>query len=222
MKVYRVSNKGKVRAGILLTTIGILFLYTARKALGLWQNSPKKDTDLLLFGLNLNSALPALLLSLVALACIPVCWYLLVELFTHIEISDSGIGITAPGYRIYYRWSEVSRIDVLESIQEDSVARLSISTNDIPEIASEENHSGTFLSEPDRNANREERKLSRQRRKQGLSLIQTRATHADGRALNLWTRVLYPQARRPDQMLLYPALDDRANLLAEIRGYLKQ
>ncbi|MEI7554977.1 hypothetical protein [Candidatus Chlorohelix sp.] len=222
MKVYRVSNKGKVRAEILLITIGILFLYTARKTLGLWQNSQKKDTDLLLFGINLNSTFPALLLSLIALACIPVCWYLLVELFTHIEISDSGIGISAPGYRIYYRWSEVSRIDVLESIQEDAVARLGITTNDIPGIASEEKHSDTFLSEPDRNSIREERKLTRQRHKQRLSLIQTHATRADGRALSPWTRLLYPQARRPDQMLLYPALNNRADLLAEIKGYLKQ
>ena len=57
------------------------------------------------------------------------------------------------------------------------------------------------------------------RRQEALKL-RARATRPDGRGLPAWIRWLYPQVRQPDRLLLYPALEDRTLLLAEIEGHL--
>ena len=227
MKVYRVSRNGRLRALIILTVLGFIFIYTGRKVLGLWSGVTAKPTDLILFGLDMNTVVPAFLLFIIAVACIPVGWYLIVELLTSVEITDSGIGVKTPGYRIFYRWSEVAGIDVMVGPQEDASARLNISTNiskSVQESQLEETgwaHGSiqVYLSVFDRSESKAQHLKARKQRKKWRTLVLNRATRPDGRPLGYWMRLLYPQARHPDQILLYPALEDRVALLLEIKGH---
>jgi hypothetical protein len=227
MKTYHVTRAGRTRAAIILGILAVIFVFTGRKALGLWQGTTAKSTDLYLFNLNMNTVVPAFLLTLVAVASIPVAWYLVVELLTKIEITDGGIGITAPGYRIFYRWDEVSGIDVIEGPQEDSPVKLKVSTQQVAlEVAQPEEEQNqaedvsAFLSEVDQRKNRAERRLAREQRKEQTVQVRERATRGDGQKLKFWMRLLYPQARNPERLLLYPALEDRSSLLVEIRNHL--
>jgi hypothetical protein len=145
-------------------------------------------------------------------------------------MSEGGICVSAPGYRVFYRWEEVAGIDMMVGLQEDAAASLKIITGAEPQSVPDEKaaspqetpvRADTYLSEQDRRLDRASRKLIRQQHKEELQQIQSRATHHDGRKLGFWTRLLYPQARRPDRILLYPALEDRAVILSEIRGHLQ-
>lgn len=228
MKAYCVSRIGRIRAAILLVTLAVIVLYAGRKALGLYSGITAKASDVFLFNLNLNTTVPAILLTLVALSALAVGWYLLVELITKVELTEGGLLIHAPGYRIFYRWSEVAALDVLNGPVEDAAVCLRIETANQTE--DEEGADQTEL-EPDdeiapylSEAVLREDKAAHQRiraaRRQQLALIQARATRHDGRALPSWVRLLYPQARRPDRILLYPGIEDRTLLLTEIESHL--
>lgn len=234
MKTYHVSTAGRIRAAILLLTLVALAFYAGRKAWGLWLGLTAKPSDVFLFNLNLNTTVPALLLTLVALAAIPVAWYLLVELLTVVRLNESGILITAPGYRLFYRWNEVTALDVLTGPAEDTAVCLRVETASTEENPPEaEPAVSAATSEPDATdeiapylseADLREDKTARQRaqiaRRQEKLKLSARVTRPDGRGLPAWLRWLYPQARQPDKLLLYPALEDRSLLLAEIESHL--
>ena len=68
--------------------------------------------------------------------------------------------------------------------------------------------------------NRQLRRRKAQARRRQFQAIRARCTRPDGRELSPWLRLLYPQARRPDRLLLYPTLEDRPALIAEIEQHL--
>lgn len=234
MKTYHVSTLGRIRAAILLITLAALAFYAGRKAWGLWRGLTAKPSDVFLFNLNLNTTVPAFLLTLVALAAIPVGWYLLIELMTVVRLNESGILLTAPGYRLFYRWNEVTALDVISGPAEDAAVCLRVETASaetepaeaIPtrtaDIAGPEANDeiAPYLSEADLREDKTARQRVRATRRQEALKIRARATRPDGRGLPSWMRWLYPQVRQPDRLLLYPALEDRTLLLAEIEGHL--
>ena len=237
MKVYRLSRAGRVKAGLLLATLAVIALYSARKAMGLWGGASAKPSDPNLMGVNLNTTVPAFLLSLLAVGCVAVAWYVVVEMLSEIHLDNSGILLHAPGYRLFYRWSEIAAIDVLQEPEEDAPAILRVSVpagTDLPGSPSlppeepdldddeEPDEVAAFLSEADLRENRQLRRRKAQERRRRLAVIRARCTRPDGRELNPWLRFLYPQARRPDRLLLYPALEDRPTLIAEIEQRLAQ
>jgi hypothetical protein len=237
MKIYRLSQAGRVRAGLLLATLAVIALYSARKALGLWGGASAKSSDPSLLGLNLNTTAPAFFLSLIALGCLAAAWYVVVEMLSEVRLDDSGILLCAPGYRLFYRWNEISAIDVLQEPEEDAPATLrvvalpsdagtggpGVSLEDADlDIDEEPDDIAVFLSEADLRENRQLRRRKLQARRRHFAAILARATRPDGRALTPWLRLLYPQARRPDRLLLYPTLEDRPALIAEIEQRLGQ
>lgn len=226
MKTYRVTNLGRFRAAILLTTLAVLGLYAGRKAWGLWRGLTAKPYDAFLFNLDLNTTVPAALLTLIALACFAVGWYLLVELLTVVTLSDGGLQVRAPGYRLFYRWPEITALDVVNGPVEDATVCLRVETDVTtapasapaePEIHDE---IAPFLSEADLREDKAARSRARAVRRRQLALLQSRAILPDGRPLPAWMRLLYPQTRHPDRLLFYPALENRTLLLAEIEGHL--
>lgn len=234
MKIYRLSRAGRVRAGLLLFTLAVIAVYSARKALGLWGGASAKASDPTLLGVNLNTTVPAFFLSLVALGCLATAWYVVVEMLSEIHLDNSGILLHAPGYRLFYRWNEISAIDVLQEPEEDAPATLRIALptdGAIPGAAvddtdmdddEEPDAVAVFLSEADLRENRQLRRRKLQARRRQFAAIRARCTRPDGRELNPWLRLLYPQARRPDRLLLYPTLEDRPALIAEIEQRLAQ
>lgn len=194
--VYGPTTAARLRTGVVLAILALIFLYSSRKALGLWSGSGAKLTDPQLFNLNLNTTVPAFLLTLVALGCLGVAWYLVVELLTSIRINESGLGVAAPGYRLFYRWDEIASVAVQET-SEDGPTRLEIKLVASPSDEMKTQDEVT-------------------RRPMTALVRRSRATRPDGRPLPLALRLLYPQAARPDVLLLYPALDDRPALLAAI------
>ncbi|MEI6047005.1 MAG: hypothetical protein WCS37_21870, partial [Chloroflexota bacterium] len=135
MKTYRVSTFGRFRAAILLLALAALAFYTGRKAWGLWQGLTAKPSDAFLFNFNLNTTVPAFLLSLVALSSLAVAWYLLVELLTEVRLSESGLLVTAPGYRLFYRWGEMKALDVINGPVEDAAVCLRVEMETAPDLA---------------------------------------------------------------------------------------
>jgi hypothetical protein len=237
MKTYRLSRAGRVRAGLLLATLAVIALYSARKALGLWGGVSAKPSDPTLFGLNLNTTVPAIFLSLIALGCLATAWYVVVEMLSEVRLDDSGILLNAPGYRLFYRWNEISAIDVLQEPEEDAPATLRVASlpsdsgaagQGVPldeadlDVDEEPDDIAVFLSEADLRENRQLRRRKLQARRRHFAAVLARATRPDGRALTPWFRVFYPQARRPDRLLLYPTLEDRPALIAEIERRLGQ
>jgi len=189
--------------------------------------SAAKSSDLILFGLNLNTVIPALLLLTVAVGCGVVIWYQVVELLTRLELTENGLRLFAPGYRLFYRWDEISGMDVINGPQEDCAARLYVATGAGQPVEEAEKPANpaevtTYLSDIDRRKNKEAHRQEKQQRKTQIQTVRARATRADGQQLKFWLRLVYPQARRPDQIFLYPALDDRDKILAEIKGHLSK
>ena len=236
MKVYRVSTAGRIRAAAILATLGLIFAYSGRKAFGLWGGVGAKPSDPQLFNLNLNTTVPAILLTLVALGCAATAWHIVVELVSQVRVDESGILVNAPGYRLFYRWNEVAAVDVLNEPEEDMPAQLrmqvvapagaldpsgpaAVGTEDEP-TASSDDEVAAFLSEADLRENRAARRRQRQAQHQQLAVVRARAIRPDGRPLPYWLRLLYPQARHPDRILLYPTLEDRPGLIAEIEQHL--
>lgn len=237
MKVYRLSRAGRIRAGLLLATLAVIMLYSARKAMGLWSGATARPSDPTLFGLNLNTTVPAFFLSLIALGCLATAWYVVVEMLSEVRLDNSGILLHAPGYRLFYRWNEISAIDVLHEPEEDAPATLRVASLpseggpggpgaalEDPNLDTDEEPDdiAAFLSEADLRENRQLRRRKLQARRHQLAAIQARATRPDGRALSPWLRLFYPQTRRPDRLLLYPMLEDRPALIAEIEQRLGQ
>jgi hypothetical protein len=232
MKIYRLSRAGRVRAGLVLLTLAVIALYSGRKALGLWGGLSAKPSDPNLMGLDFNTTVPAFFLSLVALGCLATAWYVVVEMLSEVRLDESGILLYAPGYRLYYRWNEISAIDVLQEPEEDAPAALRVAVpvdtgttafvpdEDELEEGEEPDEVAAFLSEADLRENRRLRRRQVQARRRQLRAIRGRCTRPDGRELSPWLRVLYPQAWRPDRLLLYPTLEDRPALIAEIERHL--
>jgi hypothetical protein len=229
MKTYHVSKAGRFRAAILLITLAVLALYSGRKAWGLWRGISAKPSDVFLFNLNLNTTVPALLLTLVTLAALAVIWYLVVELLTVVRLNESGLLITAPGYRLFYRWNEVVTLDVITGPVEDAPVCLRVETaveeaqpetEATPVADDSADEIAPYLSEADLREDKTARQRARELRRKATARVQARATRPDGRALPGWMRLLYPQVRQPDRLLLYPALEDRVLLLAEIESHL--
>lgn len=237
MKVYRLSRAGRVRAGLLLLALAVIALYSGRKAMGLWSGASAKPSDPNLMGVNLNTTVPAFFLTLLALGCLAVAWYVVVEMLSEIHLDNSGILLHAPGYRLFYRWNEISAIDVLQEPEEDAPAILRVSVpagTDLPgsppvppidldeDDDEEPDEVAAFLSEADLRENRQLRRRKAKERRRQFAVMRARCTRPDGRALSPWLRLLYPQARRPDRLLLYPTLEDRPALIAEIEQRLAQ
>lgn len=232
MKIYRLSRAGRIRAGLLFVTLAVIALYSGRKAWGLWGGASAKPSDPNLLGLNFNTTVPAFLLTLVALGCLATTWYVVIEMLTEVRLDESGILLCAPGYRLFYRWNEISAIDVLQEPEEDAPATLRVAVPsdtgttaflpDDAELEEEEepDEIAAFLSEADLRENRRLRRRQAQVRRRQLRAVQAHATRPDGRELSPWLRALYPQARRPDRLLLYPTLEDRPALIAEIERHL--
>jgi len=53
-------------------------------------------------------------------------WYVIVEMLSEIHLDNSGFCCSAPGYRLFYRWNEISAIDVLQEPEEDRPATLRV------------------------------------------------------------------------------------------------
>lgn len=229
MKSYHVSTTARIRTALLLLGLLAIGVYAGRKAWGLWSGLSAKPADAFLFNLDLNTTVPAALLTLTALACGPVAWYLLIELLTKVAVSDSGLLVSAPGYRLFYRWNEVATLDVLTGPAEDAAVCLRVETvseaTTLPSpaqvVPAPKDEIALFLSEADLREDKAARSQARAARSQELARLQSRATRPDGRALPAWMRLLYPQARRPDRLLLYPSLQSRTLLLAEIEQRLE-
>lgn len=230
MKTYAVSAGGRVRAGVTLLILVLVFLYSSRKAVGLWGGASAKPSDPQLLGLNLNTTVPAFLLTLVALGCLGVAWYLVVELLSRVRLDEAGIALEAPGYRLFYAWNKITSIDVLVEPEEDAAAclqvevagaRLPLAQADLSaDDPTDTDEIAVYLSEADLRENRARRRRQLQARRDLAASLQSRATRPDGRPLPLWMRLLYPQTRRPDRLLLYPTLEDRPALIAEIERHL--
>jgi hypothetical protein len=169
------------------------------------------------------------LLFLVFLAGLAVAWYLLIELLTEVHLSEGGLIVTAPGYRIFYRWNEVAALDVINGPVEDAAVCLRVETTTdaaateaeaaLPE-AEPDDEIAAYLSEADLRKDKATRQRAVAARRLEMAQRRARATRPDGRVLPIWVRLLYPQARRPDQLLLYPTLEDRTLLLSEIESHL--
>ncbi len=216
-----------MRSAIIIITLAVILLYSLRKSLGLWSSSAGKSSDLILFGLNLNTSVPALLLLVVAVGCGVVIWYQLIELLTRLELTENGLRLFAPGYRLFYRWDEIRAMDIINRPQEDCAARLSVATGVVQSTEEVEKPANpaevtTYLSEIDRRKNKEAHRQEKVQRKAQIQVVRARATRADGQQLGFWLRLVYPQTRRPDQIYLYPALDERDKILAEIKGHLSK
>jgi hypothetical protein len=203
--------------------------------MGLWGGVSAKPSDPHLFGVNLNTTVPAFFLTLIALGCVATAWYVVVEMLSEVRLDESGILLHAPGYRLFYRWNEISAIDVLHEPEEDAPAALrvslpanaegsAVSGAALDETALEDNEEpddiAAFLSEADLRENRQLRRRQRQARRRQFAAIRARCTRPDGRELAPWLRLLYPQAWRPDRLLLYPTLEERPALIAEIEQHL--
>lgn len=229
MKTYHVSTAGRIKVGAVLLVLAVIFLYSGRKAWGLWGGASAKPSDPYIFGLNLNTTVPAFFLTLVALGCVGVAWYLVVELLSEVRVDESGILVSAPGYRLFYRWNEVTGIEVQAGPEEDAAAALRVNTGDnqtteiVTESLEEEIETDevtVYLSEADLRDDRATRQRQRLVRRQQKALVRARVTRPDGRDLPFWMRLLYPQARYPDRLLLYPSLEERPALVAEIERHL--
>lgn len=230
MKQYRVSKAGRVRTAIVLVTLVAIALYAAQKAWGLWR-APQSLSDPYLFGLDLDKFVPAGLLTLIALTAVVVMWFLLVELLTEVQLNENGILFKTPGFRIFYRWDEIEALDVVVGPVEDAPTCLQVATEtpatSSQPIADTSDAVATdtvenYLSEADLREDKEARQRVVSARKAQLTLLRSRATRADGTQLKAWQRLLYPQARRPDRLLLYPSLENRTALLAQIEAYLSR
>ena len=232
MQTYRVSKAGRIRAVVLLITIATIALYAAQKAWGLWR-SPARSSDLALVGLDVNTLVPAGLLTMVALAAIPVGWYIVVELLTVVRLDENGMLFQAPSFRVFYRWDEIESLDVITGPVEDAATALQVETQPAllaPEIVSNGQNVvepavidpvETYLSAADLRENKVARRRNRAASKVQLATIRGRAIGNDGAPLKRWVRWLYPQARRPDRLLLYPALENRTALLAQVEAFLQ-
>ncbi len=233
MQTYHVSKAGRIRAAVLLVTIAAVALYAAQKAWGLWR-SPTRSSDLTLGGLDVNTFVPAGLLTLVALAAIPVGWYIVVELLTLVRLDENGMLFQAPGFRVFYRWDEIESLDVITGPVEDAATALQVETQ--PAVLEPEmvpngqdvvepvviDPVETYLSEADLREDKVARLRNRAARKVQLTAIRGRAIGNDGAPLKPWVRLLYPQARRPDRLLLYPALENRTALLSQVEAFLQR
>lgn len=109
MQTYRSSKTSLLKIGTILLILVLIFGYSSRKAAGLWGGTTARSSDPLLFGLNLNTTIPAIFLTLVALSSALVGWYLLVELLTKITVTENGLTVSAPGFQRVYRWSEIEK-----------------------------------------------------------------------------------------------------------------
>ena len=231
---YNVSKASRIKAAILFVTIAVIAVYAAQKAWGLW-HTPGRDFDLTLFGLDMDNIVPAILLSVVAIAAIPAIWYIVVELVTTVKMDEAGILLKAPGYRIYYRWDEIKDFHVISGPVEDAATTLQVETLTTDDLENQKYNLQTedelslqteidpvepFLSEADLRENKKVRQRNKIVREAQLALIKRRAVSNDGSQLKWWVRLLYPQALRPDRLLLYPALDNRTALLAQIERFL--
>lgn len=230
MKKYRVLQAGRTRTIILIVTVLAIALYAAQKAWGLWRASGR-NSDPVLLGLDLDKVVPAGLLTVLALAAIPAIWYLVVELLTVIEFDENGLLVKAPSFRIFYRWDEIRALDVITGPVEDAATCLQVETrpdDSVQAVQSENDIQAnkpvdpveTYLSEADLREDKKARQRTNAARKAQLILIQQRAIRPDGTQLKPWVRLLYPQARRPDRLLLYPSLENRTAILVEIEAFL--
>ncbi len=229
-KTYRVTPRGRLRAAILLLTLVIISGFSARKALGLWQGVSSKPSDLVFLNLDFNTTVPALILSLLALSSLLVVWFLVVEMVTQVTLSENGLLIRAPGFRLFYPWKEIAALEVLTGPAEDCPVVLQVGTNpkltpileagpgeDKPEIKDD---IAFFLSEADLREDKNARRKAREERRLKEMELRSRITRPDGRKTSVWFRFIYPQVNRPDRLLFYPALEERNLLLAEIEEYL--
>ena len=223
MKNYRASAAGRLQAGVILVVLAIIFVYSSRKAWGLWRGLSAKPSDPQLFQLNLNTTVPAFLLTLVALGCLGVAWYLVNELLSQVQLDENGILLQAPGYRLFYRWDEIAALEVLQEADDDTTVCLKLTlVSDAPTDLSQDapDEITAYLNELDQPADKAQRRRLRQARLQELLRQWVRVTRPDGRPVSPWLRLVYPQVRHPDCLLLYPALADRPALIAEVEQHL--
>ena len=233
MKTYRVSRMGRIRTAILILMLLAVAVYAGRKAWGLWRGLTAKPSDVFLFNLNLNTTVPAVLLTLLTLAAVTVIWYLVLELLSQVDLSENGILLHAPGYRLFYRWNEITALDVISGPAEDAAVCLRVETetqvqNDpatsvaetVADLEPSPDEIAPYLTAADLRKDKTAQKRARTARQQTFARLRARATRPDGRGLPVWLHLLYPQARHPDRLLLYPALENRTLLLAEIESHL--
>ena len=224
MKTYHVSTIGRIRLGCILAILALILVYSAHKALGLWRGTSAKPSDPQIFQIDLNTTLPALLLTLVALGCLGAGWALVCELMTRVQLDDQGILLQAPGYRLFYEWQQIAELEVIQEPEDDTTARLHIAmTATVPEVEeeAEPDELAEYLSAADRPANKQLRRRQREQHRQQMILVSKQLTgHVADRLPSPWLRWLYPQVRRPDTLLLYPSLADRTALISEIEQQL--
>jgi hypothetical protein len=122
--IYQSAKIGRLQVGAAIIILGLIAAYTARKAFGLWRGDNAKISDPYLFGFNLNTTVPALLLTGVALACAVAIWYLVLELLTKITVTDESVTVTAPGYKRIYRWEEIAGVQSENQPEDDRASRL--------------------------------------------------------------------------------------------------
>jgi hypothetical protein len=102
MQEFRVSAAGRNKAVLLVITLGVVALYAAQKAWGLW-HVPVRDSDPTFFSIDLAKVMPAGLLTLVVLAAVATGWFIVVELLVVVALDETGICFKAPGLYINYR-----------------------------------------------------------------------------------------------------------------------
>lgn len=227
-KTYQVSTFGRLRTAILILTLFLISLYSARKAWGLWQAQTAKTSDVIFLNLDVNTVFPALLLSLVAISCLPITWNLVIELLTQITLNDAGLLLKTPVYRIFYRWDEIKSLDVISGPAEDSTVALQVETQtsraDDPALlygeGGEPDAIASYLSEADLREDKELRQRIKAEKKLRNENLRQRVARSDGTGIKSWWSYLYPQVQRPDRLLLYPSIEKRSVLLTEIERYL--
>lgn len=127
MQTYRSSKSSLLKIGTILLILVLVFGYSSRKAVGLWAGTTARSTDPVLFGLNLNTTVPAIFLTLVALASLLVGCYLLLELLTKITVDENGLTVSAPGLQRVYRWSEIEKEAVSASeVSDEATVRFKL------------------------------------------------------------------------------------------------
>ncbi len=227
MKTYRVSTTGRLRAGCLLVILAVIGVYSLRKAIGLWSGTGGKPSDPQIFQLDLNTTVPAALLTLVALSCLAAGWYIVTEWLSQVQLDQTGLRFSAPGYRLFYRWDEIAALEVLQEPETDTPACLRVEllsssgqATPVPEPLDAPDEISLYLSEADRPANKARRRQQLASRRQQTIRLRKHLSRSDGRPLPVWAGWLYPQVYRPDCLLLYPTLADRAALISEIEQHL--
>jgi hypothetical protein len=132
MKIYRSGRNGYLRSGILIATLALLALFCGRKAFGLWLGLSAKPTDPQLWGINLATTFPAFLLTLITISAVMVMWYLVCELLTTIELTDQGLSLRSPGYRVNYQWSQIQTVEVIDEGSEDTPLVIRLKGDKLP------------------------------------------------------------------------------------------